>query len=30
LLVFVKFRHSIFIEKLILKSYTKFEFKPNK
>jgi hypothetical protein len=30
LLVFVKCRHSIFIKKLILKPYTKFEFKPNK
>jgi hypothetical protein len=30
LLVFVKCRHSIFIKELILKPYTKFEFKPNK
>jgi hypothetical protein len=29
-LVFVKCRHSIFIKELILKRYTKFEFKPNK
>jgi hypothetical protein len=29
LLVFVKCRHSIFIKELILKPYTKFEFKPN-
>jgi hypothetical protein len=28
--VFVKCRHSIFIKELILKPYTKFEFKPNK
>jgi hypothetical protein len=26
----VKCRHSIFIKELILKPYTKFEFKPNK
>jgi hypothetical protein len=30
LLVFVKCRHSILIKELILKSYTKFEFKSNK
>jgi hypothetical protein len=30
LLVSVKCRHSIFIKELILKPYTKFEFKPNK
>jgi hypothetical protein len=30
LLVFVKCGHSIFIKELILKPYTKFEFKPNK
>jgi hypothetical protein len=29
LLVFVKCRHSIFFKELILKPYTKFEFKPN-
>jgi hypothetical protein len=29
LLVFVKCRHSISIKELILKPYTKFEFKPN-
>jgi hypothetical protein len=29
LLVFVKCRHSIFIKEMILKPYTKFEFKPN-
>jgi hypothetical protein len=29
LLVFVKYRHSIFIKELILMPYTKFEFKPN-
>jgi hypothetical protein len=29
LLVFVKCRHSIFIKELILKPYTKFDFKPN-
>jgi hypothetical protein len=28
--VFVKCRHSIFIKELILKPYTKLEFKPNK
>jgi hypothetical protein len=28
--VFVKCRHSIFIKELILKPFTKFEFKPNK
>jgi hypothetical protein len=28
--VFVKCRHSIFIKELILKPYTKFEFKSNK
>jgi hypothetical protein len=28
--VFVKRRHSIFIKELILKLFTKFEFKPNK
>jgi hypothetical protein len=28
--VFVKCRDSIFIKELILKPYTKFEFKPNK
>jgi hypothetical protein len=27
--VFVKCRHSTFIKELILKPYTKFEFKPN-
>jgi hypothetical protein len=27
--VFVKCSHSIFIKELILKPYTKFEFKPN-
>jgi hypothetical protein len=27
--VFVKCRHSIFIKELILKPYTKFDFKPN-
>jgi hypothetical protein len=30
LLVFVKCRHSILIKELILKPYTKFEFKSNK
>jgi hypothetical protein len=30
LLVFVECMHSIFIKELILKTYTKFEFKPNK
>jgi hypothetical protein len=30
LLVFVKCRHSKFIKELILKPYTKFEFKSNK
>jgi hypothetical protein len=28
LIVFVKCEHSIFIKELILKPYTKFEFKP--
>jgi hypothetical protein len=28
--VFVKCRHSTFIKELILKPFTKFEFKPNK
>jgi hypothetical protein len=28
--VFVKCRNSIFIKEMILKPYTKFEFKPNK
>jgi hypothetical protein len=30
LLVFVKCRHSILVKELILKPYTKVEFKPNK